>query len=90
MATSGPHPESVVSLVSMADSPRLHPQLAEVVAEVRERARSTGELDPPNLGSFRSELTPGDREAVGRWVRDGGYRDAVAVIVDEDPDLADQ
>lgn len=76
-------------MMSGSDLSHLPPRLAEVVREVRERAKATGELDVPT-GPRSAGLSPEGREAVARWIRDGGYEEAVAAVIAEDPELANE
>jgi hypothetical protein len=66
------------------------PHLAEVVARCRARAEQTGELGPRTVGTFQSAFTDQARAILLEWRRSGGYERALAEIVADDSDLADQ
>jgi hypothetical protein len=51
--------------------------------------QAAGELQP-RRGGFGSVLSRDAHPVVQGWVRDGGYDAAVAQVVADDPDLADQ
>jgi hypothetical protein len=75
----------------VATDVHLDPALASVVARARARAEAAGELRSAGSGAgFVSPLSHEARAAIGEWVRSGGYREAVARVVADDPDLADQ
>jgi hypothetical protein len=68
----------------------LDPELAAVVERARHRAQAAGELRPLRLTTPASALPEEARPIVHEWLRDGGYDDAVALVVSQDPDLAIQ
>ena len=74
----------------MALQLRSDPELAAIVERARRRAQEADELQPAGGRPFESVLEPAARELVASWVRDGGYGRAVATVVADDPDLADQ
>jgi hypothetical protein len=78
------------SLFVMAVTPSLDPELTAVVEHARRRARDGDELRPPRPGPYASRLPPEAREIVLAWLRDGGYDEAVARVVADDPELATQ
>jgi hypothetical protein len=78
------------SLFVMAVTPSLDPELTAVVEHARRRARDAGELRPPRPGPHASRLSPEAREIVLAWLHDGGYDEAVASVVADDPELATQ
>ena len=78
------------SLFVMAVTPRLDPELTAVVEHARRRARAAGELRPSRSGPYVSRLSPEAREIMLAWLRDGGYEEAVARVVADDPELATQ
>lgn len=82
--------DSAGSLFRMAVTPSLDPELTAVVEHARRRARDGGELRPPRPGPHASRLSPEAREIVLAWLRDGGYDEAVARVVADDPELATQ
>jgi hypothetical protein len=71
------------------DPVELTPELGEVVARARRRAASAGELQA-RPGPYRSPVPPEAADAVLELLRDGTYAAAVARVVAEDPDLADE
>lgn len=78
------------TILSMATKLRLDPELAEVVERARDRATAAGEMAPPRVGRLASPLPPEAQRLVGDWLDDGGYDAAIAEIVAEDPELANQ
>jgi hypothetical protein len=75
----------------VATDGHLDPALAAAVTVARARAEAAGELRSAGSGAgFVSPLSQEAREAIDEWVRSGGYREAVARVVADDPDLADQ
>lgn len=70
---------------------RLDPELAAAVARARLRAAEHGEW-PPKVARhpFQPSIPPEAVEVISDWLRDGGYRDAIAQIAADDPDLADE
>ena len=68
----------------------LDPELAQVAEHARQRAIESGEVGgPPGTGSI-SPLSPEAQEILGNWLLDGGYAEAVAGVIADDPDLATQ
>jgi len=78
------------SLLPMAIVPKQDPELAAVVERARRRAEVSGELRTRGSGVFVSPLTPEARAIVLEWLRDGGYDEAIARVVADDPELATQ
>jgi hypothetical protein len=74
----------------MALRPVLDPELAAVVERARRRAAAAGELEPARSRRAESVLAPEARALVQEWLRDGGYDQAVALVVADDPELAIQ
>lgn len=72
----------------MATRQHLDTELAEVVERSRARAADLGELRPTSIGAIDSPFTDEAREIVAEWKRDGGYEEALAEVVADDPDLA--
>ncbi len=73
-----------------ADEPRSDPALSAAVERARELAEATGEVQTSPWSGPVSALSPEAREIVAWWVRDGGYERALADVVANDADLADQ
>jgi len=69
---------------------RLDPELAQIVERARHRAAAAGELIAPRVGPLVSPLPPEAQRVVRAWLDDGGYDAAIAEIVAEDPELANQ
>ena len=63
--------------------------LSEAIARARRRASAAGELSQPKI-EFSSPLSEPAREALAGWLRSGGYAAAVADVVADDPELANQ
>ncbi len=78
------------TLERMTAQPTLSPDLAEVVARCRALAEEMGELRPRKVGTFKSAFTDEAREILAEWKRGGGYERALAEVVVDDPELADQ
>jgi hypothetical protein len=74
----------------MATELHLDPELAAVVDRAKQRAIESGELPRGPFRPFQSSLSPEEAEVISEWLRDGGYDEAIAQIVSEDPDLANQ
>lgn len=74
----------------MATELRLDQELADVVQRGRRRAREAGELPRGPFPHYEPPIPPEAAAAVSDWLRDGGYDEAIARIVAEDPDLANQ
>lgn len=74
----------------MATEDHLDAELAETVRLARSRAEAMGELPRGPFAPFESTLPPEAKELIARWLRDGGYDEAIARIAIEDPDLANQ
>ena len=68
----------------------LDPELAALVERARRRAVATGELEPRHSGTVESTVPSEARTLVQEWLRDGGYDEAVASVVADDPELAIQ
>ncbi|MGI8807465.1 MAG: hypothetical protein ACR2KK_06430 [Acidimicrobiales bacterium] len=69
---------------------RSDPELAAVVERARERAETVGELRAEPWSVPALPLSPEAREIVASWASDGGYDCALAAVVVDDGDLADQ
>ncbi len=69
---------------------RLDPELAKVVERARRSAAAAGELIAPRVGPLASPLPPEAQRVLREWLDDGGYDAAIAEIVAEDPELANQ
>lgn len=69
---------------------RSDPELAAVVERARERAETMGELraEPWSASDVLSSAEA--REIVAAWASDGGYDCALAAVVIDDVDLANQ
>lgn len=74
----------------MALQLRSDPELVAIIERARRRAQEADELQPAGGPIFESVLDPAAREIVASWIRDGGYDRAVAEVVADDPDLANQ
>jgi hypothetical protein len=74
----------------MAIAPKHDPELATVVERARRRAEEGGEFRARRSGTYESPLSPEARAIVLEWLRDGGYDEAVALVVADDPELATQ
>jgi hypothetical protein len=68
---------------------QLDPHFAAVVERARRRAVGLGEV-PARQGSFEPTVPEDARSVIAEWLRDGGYEEALAEVVAEDPDLANQ
>jgi len=66
------------------------PELASIVERARRQAKAVGELRNQPPERIASVLNPRAREVVASWVGSGGYDQALAEVIAEDPDLADQ
>ena len=75
--------------MSEGDLSHLPPDLAKVVAEMRQRAKEMGELKVTRA-PHEPRLSREDRDALDLWICTGGYQEAVAAVIAEDPELADQ
>ena len=68
---------------------QLDPHFAAVVERARRRAVGLGEV-PARAGTFEPTVPEEARAVIAAWLRDGGYEEALAEVVAEDPDLANQ
>lgn len=94
-SAASPDPSSDVvderdTVLPVSAQPTMSPHLAEVVARARARAEEMGELRPRKVGTFESAFTDEAREILAEWRRGGGYESALATVVADDPQLADQ
>jgi hypothetical protein len=87
---SGPSAERPRYPEPVSTELRLDPELAAVVDAARRRAERLGELSRPPARPYVSPLGPEVADAVHRWLHDGGYAAALAQVVAEDPDLANE
>lgn len=69
---------------------RLDPELAAVVERARQRAAEHGEWPQVADRPFQTTIPSEAAEVISEWLRDGGYRDAIAQIAIDDPDLANE
>jgi len=74
----------------MASTLRLEPDLAAVVDRARTLTEDAGEVTPGQGMSFESRVPPEVGVAIIELLRDGTYAAAVARVVADDPDLADE
>ncbi len=74
----------------MATKLRLHPGLAAAVERARRLAAESGELTAGKGVPFETRIPPEVGEVIGELLRDGTYAEAVARVVADDPELADQ
>lgn len=75
---------------AVATKLRLDPDLAAAVERARGLAAESGELTPGRGEPFETRIGPEVGEVIGELLRDGTYADAVARVVADDPELADQ
>lgn len=75
---------------AMAMRLRLDPELAAAVEQARRLASEAGELTPGGGAPFETVISPEVGAAIGSLLRDGTYAAAVARVIADDPDLADQ
>lgn len=80
----------IVSLVSMATTLNLDPELLAIVERARELTRERGELLDGPWAPPGDPLPEAAREALRDWLASGDYDRAVAEIVADDPDLQTQ
>ncbi len=69
---------------------RSDPALSAAVEHARQLAQGRGELRTSPWSGPASPLSAEARQIVASWVRDGGYERALADVVANDVDLADQ
>lgn len=69
---------------------RLDPDLAATVERARQRAAEVGELPRGDGLPLDLRIPPEVGAVIGRLLRDGTYAEAVARVIADDPDLADQ
>jgi hypothetical protein len=74
----------------MATSPSHDPELGAVIERARRRAEDRNELRATRPVAYESPLSPEARAIVLEWLRDGGYDEAVALVVADDPEVATQ
>jgi hypothetical protein len=68
----------------------MDPELAIVVERARRRAEAGGELHPHRAAAYELALPPDARSILREWLDDGGYDEAVALVVADDPELSIQ
>jgi hypothetical protein len=68
----------------------LDPELADVVERARRQATESGELPASIDLGLETSMTASTRTILAEWLRDGGYDAALAEIVADEPDLANQ
>lgn len=78
------------TLGGVATKLRLEPDLAATVERARQRAAEFGELRPADGSLLQLQIPPEVGAVIGQLLRDGTYAEAVARVVADDPDLADQ
>ena len=69
---------------------RLDPALSAVVERSRAEAAAAGQLIAPRCGPLRSPLSLDEQRVVRDWLDQGGYERALAMIVAEEPGIANQ
>ena len=69
---------------------RLDPALVTFVERSRAQAAAAGELTAPHRGPLRSPLSIDEQRVVRDWLDEGGYERALAMIVAEEPGMANQ
>ena len=69
---------------------RLDPALVTVVERSRAQAAADGELTAPRCGPLRSPLSLEEQRLVCEWLDEGGYERALAMIVADEPGMANQ
>ena len=69
---------------------RLDPALDAVVERSRAQAAAAGQLTTPHCGPLRSSLSLEEQRVVREWLDEGGYGRALAMIVAEEPGMANQ
>ena len=74
----------------VANNPRMSPELSESIERARERAREEGELLDPPTEPFRSPLPPDVQAVLREWRDSGDFDRALAEVIADDPELADQ
>ena len=74
----------------MATEFHMDPELAAVVDRARRLAEEMGDLPRGPFPIFESTIPPEAADTLVQWLRDGSYDRAVARIVAEDPDLANE
>jgi hypothetical protein len=74
----------------MATELHLDPELAAVVDRARRRAEAMGELPRGPFPPFESKIPHEAANVLLEWLRDGSYDAAVARVIAEDPDLANE
>jgi hypothetical protein len=74
----------------MATGLHSDPELVAAVDRARREAQRAGELRSSPPGRLDDFVDPEARAALARWVASGGYERALAEVVADDPDLADQ
>ena len=74
----------------MANRLTMSPELSDVVERARRAAREAGELLEPPPEPPRSHLSPEVRAVLADWKASGDFDRALAEVVADDPELADQ
>lgn len=78
------------TLCSMANRLTMSPELSEAVERARKGAREAGELLDPPTEPFRSPLSPEVQAVLREWRDSGEFDRALAEVIADDPELADQ
>lgn len=68
----------------------MSPELRDVVERARRAARDAGELLDPPSAPYRSPLSPEVQVVLREWRDSGEFDRALAEVIADDPDLADQ
>lgn len=66
------------------------PELSEAVERARKGAREAGELLDQPTEPFRSPLSPEVQAVLREWRDSGEFDRALAEVIADDPELADQ
>ncbi len=74
----------------MATRSRLDPEAQAIIERARRRAAAAGEFARPRSPSAPVELSEAARAVLCSWLDDGGYAAALASVVEDDPELANQ
>lgn len=74
----------------MANRLSMSPELSEAIDRARRGAREASELIDPPTEPFRSPLSPEVQAALREWRDSGDFDRALAEVIADDPDLADQ
>jgi len=77
-------------MISVATKLRLDSNLADVVERARRRAADGGEWPRGTVQPFEPTIPHEAADVISAWLHDGGYDQAIARVIAEDPDLAIQ